>query len=170
MVNIRVREFESLQEPGVIFPDIQWNNTQGYADLSVKNGELKNENAIWTAVTIQLFTNLRADIADNFQEKDPQGWVGDSFDIQDGDTPLGSHIWILFQTYLTDEIIRKFEQYANIALNVLVDKGLISSYNLNLELNKSKGIIKMYIDIFANYTRQKYHKKFEILWDQIYGS
>lgn len=170
MVNIRVREFESSRTPIVIFPDIEWNNNEGYADLSIKNGDLKHENTIWTAVTIQLFTNLRAEIADNFQEKDPQGWMGDSFDLQDGDAPIGSHLWTLFQSALTDENIRKFEQYANIALDVLVDTGLISSYTVLVEANKSTGCIKLDIDVFANYTKQKYNKRFEILWSQIYGN
>lgn len=170
MVNIRVREFESSKKPIVIFPDIEWNNNEGYADLSIKNGDLKHDNAIWTAITIQLFTNLRAEAADNFQEKDPQGWMGDSFDLQEGDTPLGSHLWTLSQSYLTDDNIRKFEQYANLAMDVLVDTGLISSYSVTVVANKSKGLIEMDIDVFANYTKQKYNKRFEILWSQIYGN
>lgn len=170
MVNIRVRQSESLQPSIVIFPDLVWDAAEGYSDLSINDkAELQHENAIWTAVIIQLFTDLRAEEADNLSESDPRGWVGDTFDMTPQDTPLGSHIWKLYRSALTDDVIRSLEQYINLSMDVLVDQQLISNYELEIDVDKNKSLVKVGLDIFANYTQEKYNKQFEILWGQIYG-
>lgn len=171
MVNIRIRQSESLAEPQVLLPDMVWSADEGWSDLFVnEKGALSSENSIWTAITIQLMTNLRADQADNLSESDPQGWVGDTFDIQNEEQALGSHIWTLYRTSLTDEVIRKFEQYVIISMNVLQNAGLFSRFDVEVEPDKSAGMIKLGITVFANYTQEKYSKRFELFWEQLYAS
>ena len=76
MVNINIRQAENPDSLAVPLPDLIFDAT-GYADLVIDNKDLSQENALFTCASIQLFTNLRDDNADNLSSNDPQGWVGD---------------------------------------------------------------------------------------------
>lgn len=170
MTNIRIRQSEHLSPHPLYLPDLKWLPDIGMADLSIGNdGDLSHENALFTAVIIQLFTNLRADESDKMSETDPHGWVGDCFDIGVSDFPIGSHLWTLQRSALTDEIIRKFEKYAEIALQKLQDQQIISGFKVTVQADKSRSMLALDVTLFANKNGVKYHKRFERVWGQIYA-
>lgn len=85
------------------------------------NGADKN---LLRTVVISLFTWRRAGPDDPVDDEERYGWWGDSFPPV-ADDRIGSRLWLLRRTVLTDRTQRDAEYYAEEALRWLVDDGQV---------------------------------------------
>lgn len=167
MVNINIRQAEDPNSLAVPLPDLIFDET-GYADLVIDNKDFSQENALFTCASIQLFTNLRDNNYKNLSSKDPQGWVGDAIvDIDFGE--VGSYLWLLEKSYLTSKIQNEVQGYAENAIQPMKDLGVIADYVVTTEINKQNKRLNLGIELIAKSNNEKYNKKFELIWSQIYG-
>lgn len=167
MVNINIRQAENPDSLAVPLPDLIFGEN-GFADLIIDNNDLSQENALFTCASIQLFTNLRDENSTGLSATDPQGWVGDA--IADNDFgAIGSHLWLLEQTYLSTELEGVARGYAENAILPMQELGVISDYAITAEINKQKQRLNLGVELMAKSNSEKYNKKFELVWGQIYG-
>ncbi len=83
------------------------------------------------AVINSLFSWRRAEDDDDLPGTSKEGWWADSFD-DDGDR-FGSRLWLLSRSKLTDETQLRAEEYAQEALQWLIDDGVASSVDVKAE-------------------------------------
>lgn len=167
MVNINIRQAENPDSLAVPLPDLIFDKT-GYADLIIENKDLSQENALFTCVSIQLFTNLRDENYNSLSNKDPQGWVGDAI-IDSEFGAIGSHLWLLEQTYLSNELQGLAQGYAENSVLPMKELGVIADYNIITEIDRANKRLNLGIELIAKSNSEKYNKKFELVWGQIYG-
>jgi len=167
MVTINIRQSENPDSLSVPLPDLLFDST-GYADLVIENKDLSQENALFTCVSIQLFTNLRDENAETLDSKDPQGWIGDAI-IDPDFSSIGSHLWLLERSYLSNELASTAEAYAENAIQPLKDLGVVADYTITTEINRPNKRLNIGVELIAKSNNEKYNRKFELVWGQIYG-
>ena len=84
------------------------------------------------AVIISLFTWRRAGADDKTDDGNRCGWWGDSTATVNGDR-IGSRLWLLARAKLTAETIRLAKDYAQEALQWLVDDGAAKRVEVKAE-------------------------------------
>jgi len=97
---MRVVPLTSDAEP-ILTPDLVWNGTIAGIVIDFERGDLQCRNAIQTAVLICLMTDARVDPSELPDDESNRGRPGDAFDMQPGDVPLGSKLWLLRRRALT---------------------------------------------------------------------
>lgn len=106
-------------------------NEQGQIDLQSKPAD----RLTWleNAVTISLFTDARADEDDEIPDgsTDRRGHWGDMF--LEGETSLGSKLWLLKRQKVTQDVIRKARDYCVEALQWLVDENHLQAVNVTAQ-------------------------------------
>jgi phage gp46-like protein len=167
MVTINIRQAEDPNSASVPLPDLIFDAT-GYADLVIENKDFSQENALFTCASIQLFTNLRDENSENLSSKDPQGWVGDAI-IDNDFGAIGSYLWLLEQTFLSNELAGLAQGYAENAILPMQELGAIADYTVTTEINRQNKRLNLGIELIAKSNNEKYNKKFELVWGQIYG-
>jgi phage gp46-like protein len=167
MVNINIRQAEDPESQSVPLPDLIFDNA-GYADLIIENKDFSQENALFTCASIQLFTNLRDENSDNLSSSDPQGWVGDAI-IDDSFGAIGSHLWLLNQSYLTNQIAGLAKGYAENAIIPMQELGVIADFEITTEIDRQNKRLNLGVELIAKSNNEKYNRKFELVWGQIYG-
>ncbi|MES2685735.1 MAG: phage GP46 family protein [Pseudomonadota bacterium] len=94
------------------------------ADVGVLCGDLATGNELSTAVMLSLFTDRRANDDDTLPDgTDPRGWWADAMDGQ----RIGSRLWLLESARSLPETFRLAGEYAEEALQWLVDDGIAKS-------------------------------------------
>ena len=84
------------------------------------------------AVLISLFTWRRANADDELPAEARQGWWGDSFPVEPNDR-IGSRLWLLARSKLTEDTARRAREYAEEALQWLVDDGVVARVEVEAE-------------------------------------
>lgn len=84
------------------------------------------------SVIISLFTWRRANPDDDLPGTNKYGWWGDTYPQITGDR-IGSRLWLLSRAKLTDETILKAQEYAEEALQWLVDDGVAAAVQVQVE-------------------------------------
>ena len=74
-------------------------------------------------VVVSLFTWRRANPDDPLPGDEVMGWWGDSFAELPGDR-IGSRLWLLSRSVLTDQVVRQAKEYAEEALQWLTEDGV----------------------------------------------
>lgn len=166
-MTIRIRQFENISDKTIPLPDLCWDNDKGSADLAIKDGDLQKENAIWTTIEIQLFSNLRDESLDNFSASEPGGWIGDIIDTDEG-IEVGSHIWLERRSNITDKTLRTLQSYADIAMQKLQNQGLFNKFEVEVSANKNYNQVIFDISFYGDSTPEKFNRKFENYWGQLY--
>lgn len=90
------------------------------------------QDSLTRAVIISLFTWRRADDSDHAETR--EGWWADRYAANTGDL-IGSKLWLLLRSKLTDETLSQAEDYTLEALQWLVDDGLCDEVTANAERN-----------------------------------
>lgn len=88
------------------------------------------EDDLARAVVISLFSWRRADEDDVLPGESRYGWWADTF--SEGD-PIGSKLWLLIRSKLTDETLLKAKEYAEEALQWLIEDRIASSVTVTAE-------------------------------------
>ena len=95
--------------------------------VTAVDGSIDSDDGIETAIAISLFTDRLATESDGAHVgEDRRGWWFDALD-SDPTTRTGSRLWLLESATLTDETLRRAEDYANEALVWMVDEGVARS-------------------------------------------
>lgn len=96
-----------------------WIVETGTGDWSIAGGALASGNDLASAVLISLFTDRIADDADTPPDggDDRRGWWGDA----DEDVPIGSRLWLLDRSRLTQAVANTAKIYMEEALQWLID-------------------------------------------------
>ena len=84
------------------------------------------------AVIMSLFTWRRANPDDVLPGDQRMGWWGDTFAAQSNDR-IGSRLWLLSRSTLTPETINRAREYAQEALQWLVDDGVAARVEVEAE-------------------------------------
>ena len=96
-----------------------WVTSTGTGDWTVSGGALASGDDLETAVLVSIFTDRQADADDVPPDgsDDRRGWWGD----QDQDVPIGSRLWLLDRSRLTQAVANSARIYIEEALQWLVD-------------------------------------------------
>jgi phage gp46-like protein len=99
--------------------------------VAVDAGMMPTEPLVRAAV-VSLFTWRRARPDDELPGSQRMGWWGDSFASVEGDR-IGSRLWLLARAKLTVQTINRAREYAHEALAWLVDDGVASRVEVDVE-------------------------------------
>lgn len=103
---------------------LTWNNALLRADVSITNGDLTLDKGLDTAVTVSLFTDRQALPGDVIPDGGgPRGWWGNAYlPFQ-----IGSRLWLLKRSVMTQAILNAAQDYAMEALQWMIDYGVAGS-------------------------------------------
>lgn len=110
---------------------LDWNGEK--FDLKVADGDLVMDDGLATAVAISLFTDRRVSEEElPAEETDRRGWWGDliSEDLPD---QIGSKLWLLKREKHTPETARRAKEYAEEALQWILDDNIAQSVSVSTE-------------------------------------
>lgn len=147
--------------------------TDGMADLVLNGldhddapGDFRCETGLRTQVIICLLTDARADASELRTGDDNKGWIGDSFDLEGAERPIGSKLWLLRRSALYDGIEVKAELYARLALQTLIDQGACVRVEVIATADRTRNMLVLDIALYGRSGTQVFIEKFELLWRQ----
>jgi phage gp46-like protein len=99
-----------------------WNISRGYGDWVISGPSLASGDDLSTATLISLFTDRTAEPSDILPDAstDRRGWWGDL----DQDVPIGSRLWLLARSKLTNTVAMAAKGYAAEALAWMITDGV----------------------------------------------
>lgn len=124
---------------------------------------LAEDDGLYTAVIISLFTDRRAEDGDTLpsSEDDKRGWWGDTFSEIAGDK-IGSRLWLLSREKELKVVLQRAKTYSEEALAWKVADGIARAVIVTAEIVRD-GVLGLGIEIQrSNAPPQKY--RFEIFW------
>jgi phage gp46-like protein len=132
-----------------------------YYDLAILNNDLEAEEGLKTAILISLFTDRRV-TAEELppEERDRRGWWADALNADDDQ--IGSKLWLLKREKITTQVIAKFQQYCEEALQWLVDDGIAESVDVIVERS---GTYQVSIEIDLIRGHDEDGQKYAFVWD-----
>jgi phage gp46-like protein len=168
---MRIVSIVGPAEP-LLDPDLIWDGRAG--DLATTGlvdplnpGGLRNGAAIETAVLICLMTDRRVDPTELLDGDVNRGWPGDAFDMADGETPLGSKLWLLRRRALTADIEILAQDYAREALQTLVDQGVFVRVDVTAEARRDLSMLDISISGYGRDGGRSYEQRYAVLWEQV---
>jgi phage gp46-like protein len=170
---LKIIPIEDTREP-YRAPDLVWDGLTG--DLAINAlthatapGDIRAEQGLATQVLISLMTDRRVDISELRDGDENRGWLGDSFDVQSGETPIGSRLWLLRRSALTEGMEVTVEDYVREALQPLIDQEAVVSIDVNVTIDRAKSRLDFQVKLYGRRGQLVYDQKFEYLWRQIDG-
>ena len=110
--------------------------------LDPSNGDLLTINSFDTALKMSLFCERRATAAEEPVPELRRGWIGNlANDVQGFE--MGSKLWLLMQSRLTQNILNEAIDYTNQCLQWLLDDKLLKS----LQVTGRRTIDTLFLDI-----------------------
>lgn len=113
--------------------ELFWNQALGRCEWRLRaDGQLEVDHDLKTAVLVSLFTWRRAEPDDTLPDPrgSRRGWWGDLLAAR----PIGSRLWLLAREKQTAEVVRLAREYAEEALQWLIDDGVCSSVDVFTEI------------------------------------
>ncbi|CAD7036331.1 hypothetical protein RHAB21_02511 [Pseudorhizobium halotolerans] len=155
-------------------PDLIWNGKAGTVAVNPLThpdapGDLRAEQGLATQVLICLMTDRRVEVSELRDGDENRGWIGDSFDLETGETPLGSRLWLLRRSAIFDGIEVTVEDYVREALQPIIDQGAAVSLDVAVTANRPMNRVDYTVTLYGRDGGRIYDSKFEILWRQIDG-
>ena len=125
----------------------EYDNQNLTGDLALAEGALAQDDGLVTAIIISLFSNRRARADDQLPAggNDRQGWWGDLLPPVAGDQ-IGSRLWLLRREKTTPQTLNRAREYAQEALQWLVDDGQVSQVEVETEETR-RGVLGMLIKV-----------------------
>ncbi len=155
-------------------PDLIWDGIVG--DLAINPlthpdapGDLRAEQGLATQVLIHLMTDVRVEPSELRDGDENRGWFGDSFDVMDGEQPIGSRLWLLRRSALTDGIEVEAQDYAREALQPLLSQSAVARIDVVATADHANSRLDLAVTIYGRNGEVTFDKKFELLWRQIDG-
>lgn len=133
----------------------------GLYDLSITNGELDLIDNFDTSLQMSVYAERRADASEILPAYQRRGWWGNEtsnlLDFQ-----IGSKIWVLSQARLDQTVLNKIVNYAQEALQWLIDGGYLSKVEVSAAQINEKSI-RLAIQLFRS--PDQIESRFFDLWD-----
>lgn len=147
---------------------ILWNSDLMEGNLSIEDEDLESDAGLETAVIISLFTDRRARDDDELPDPnnpDRRGWWGDLV-AEVEDDQIGSRLWLLARSKTTPDILVKAKEYAEEALQWLIDDGAAQKIEVEVERQGPEGNdrLALLVKIFqsdANIVALEFNTKWE---------
>jgi phage gp46-like protein len=110
---------------------IAWDPATATADWVLEGGDVQPGDPLLAAVLVSLFTDRVAPpdwVPGPGEDADPRGWWADTY----SDRPIGSHLWLLANSYRTDAqtLLLRARGYAAEALQWLIDDGFATAVSV----------------------------------------
>lgn len=121
---------------------LTWSNRTGDADLSMIDSDLASDRGLTTAVLLSLFTDRRAETDDkppSGDVRDRRGWWADQFAVVEADR-IGSRLWMLDRSKLTNETKLRAEEYVREALAWMLEDRVVERIDVVIESLGRNGI------------------------------
>ncbi|MDH4319866.1 MAG: phage GP46 family protein [Desulfobulbaceae bacterium] len=153
-----------MADIGLIIKDLG-NNLQ-MIDIGLAGYDLTTDETLQTAVILSLFTDRRADPDDELPDgtADRRGWWAEALDGIEDDR-IGSRLWLLAREKQTAEVANRAREYAEEALQWLVDDGVAAKVIVTTEWI-AMGALGMLVEINKpDATKLTY--KFDNIWEAI---
>lgn len=170
---IRIIPHEEIREP-YRSPDICWDGVLG--DLTINSinhldapGDLRAEQGLATQVLIHLQTDRRVEASELRDGEDNRGWVGDSFDLAEGEQPIGSRLWLLRRRSIFPGIETVVDDYVREALQPLIEQGAVASVDVDVRADHGANRVDYTVTLYGRSGAQVYNQKFNMLWRQADG-
>lgn len=172
-MEIRIRAEEASLPERTTSPDLVWQPDLGYADLVMAGptgADLQSLHSLHTAFVIALFTDRRAEPYELDGQTDPHGWWGDSVDLDDGEQPIGSKLWLLRREVLNDATAARAKAYAIDALRPFIDNNVVAQFNVTAVPDIPNGRLDLGVQAFSQAGAKIYDQRFAYLWNQEFGA
>ena len=144
-----------------------WNNNILEGDFCFEDDDFIMDDGLQTSVLLSLFIDKKSEPNDelpNGNNNDLRGWFGELLTGVENDR-WGSYLWKLERSKTTNEVLIRAKNYAEEALQWLIDDGIASSVTVIPErITQSSGdILLLNIDIFKpNGDVEEF--RFDALW------
>lgn len=119
------------------------------------------------AVVNSLFCWRRAEPSDVRPGTSHEGWWGDSFAAETGDR-WGSRLWLLAREKLTPDVVNRAKQYAEEALQWLIDDGIAASVQVDAEVANNDRL-NLAVTIFKPAGNVAASLRFQDIWSDLNG-
>lgn len=182
-MRIRFRQAEGCEPQQNFIWDTVWlNNVSGnggYGDWILagpgdpvqQQGGLRARMQLLSAVVIQLFTDRRLPeelAAPGAEGDDPRGWWGDSLRLTgEPDAEMGSLLWTLERSPLTNATAALAKTYCEQALQVILDQGAVGRFEVETNVNVARGFLSIEVRVFNHLGKPALSQVFDVLWQQI---
>lgn len=181
MVAIRVRDTESCEGDPQLLWDTVWvqrlDASGGFGDWIMagprdqveSRGGLRAEAALHTATLLQLFTDRRLpnDLAHPGNDGDPRGWWGNSIRLDgEPDVEIGSLLWTLERSALSDDLARRAQDIVAESLAVLADQGAVARTDVATSIDRRAGSLLIVVRHYSQSGDRIYEQRFGVLWQQ----
>lgn len=178
MAFTRLRIGEGEEPQPLLQWDSVWQPQRGYADWALagptetqNRGGLQARAGLHTAVVLCLFTDKR--IPDDHHlrhlvDDDPRGWFGDGIDLRadQGETEMGSLLWIFARAYLNDRLLQDVQTEAALALNPLIAQRAVVSMDIEATRPTDVNRCDLSVKLYGRDGSRVYDQRFEDLWSQ----
>lgn len=167
---MRIVPLSEAGEP-LLSPDLIWDGIAGDLAISPLSdpdnpGGLVSRAALKTAVLICLMTDVRVDATELRDGDVNKGWPGDGFDLQPGETPLGSRLWQLRRSSLYEGIDLDAEDWARAALQRLIDQGAFARFDVTVSRVPAEQRLTLIVAGYGRDGAAIYQDRFAVLWEQ----
>lgn len=131
---------------------IAWDTTlmEGDFNFLVDSQDLESDEGLETAVIISLFSDRRAradDILPDPNSQNRRGWWGDLISPDVEGDQIGSRLWLLNREKTLESVLVKAKEYAEEALQWLIDDGVAAEVVVVAEREKIVGSDRLGISI-----------------------
>lgn len=133
------------------------------ADYAIDALGLTADDGLETAVILSLFTDRLAEPGDNIPDgtADRRGWWADMFADVPADR-IGSRLWLLHREKQTLAVVNRAREYAQEALNWLVEDGVAKSVQVTTSIVRT-GVLGIFVEVTRlDKTVSKY--RFDNFW------
>lgn len=120
-------------------------NSDGLYDFVIEGNEFASAGGFETAIPVSLFTDARAPAALVSEPRYRRGWIGNLMTAATM-RQLGSILWVLDQSRITQETINVARLAAQDAFQWMIDDGEALGVNVDVE-NNAKGRFVITINI-----------------------
>jgi phage gp46-like protein len=119
---------------------------QGF-DVAMSNGDLLQDDGIYTSVILSLLLDAPAqpgDVLPDPKSTDRRGWWGDAYLPQINGKPdhYGSRLWLLRRCAAVPKTASRAKQYATEALNWMIEDGIVQSIIITCTF-PSRGVLNV---------------------------
>lgn len=147
--------------------ELFWSAGASRSDLGFSSGDLATDHDLKTAIVLSLFTDQRAQdddlLPDPLQGK--RGWWGDALGVSGVNRKIGSRLWLLAREKQVQEVVNRAQEYAQQALQWLVDDGVVLSLAVSAAI-VAPGMLGLSIAVQRN-RQAPARYRFEFAWNNL---
>lgn len=103
-------------------------------------GDIKSEDQLDTAIIVSLFSDGRASPGEIPAPHLRRGWIGD---LESVDNPIGSKLWLLDQSRLTNKVTARASDFAQRALEWMIRDSLATRVTAGAFVDRFKMILRI---------------------------